>query len=210
MLNDYKIINPDSIVIEESVKIGKNVTILGNCYILGNSIIEDNVTIYPFTYIDNSYIGENTKVMSSFLEECKIGKNNNIGPYARLRPNTTTCDNVKIGNFVEIKNSFIGSNTKASHLAYIGDAEIQENVNIGCGVIFANYNGKVKNKTFVGRNSFIGSNSNLIAPLSISEDTYICAGTTLTTNTDKDDFVIGRVRPTIKKEKANKYLKKDN
>lgn len=210
MLNKYKTINPDSIVVEESVILGKNVTILGNCYILGNTIIEDNVTIYPFTYIENSFIGENSKIMSSFLEDCKIGKNNTIGPYARIRPNTITQENVKIGNFVEIKNSLICSNTKASHLTYIGDAEIQENVNIGCGVIFANYNGKVKNKTYIGKNSFIGSNSNLIAPLKIAEDTYICAGTTLTTDTDKNDFVIGRVIPTIKKERATKYLRKDN
>lgn len=131
-----------------------------------------------------------------------------IGPYAHLRTGSKIDDYVKIGNFCEIKNSEIGSYTKISHLAYVGDAKVGSRVNIGCGVIFVNYNGSQKNKTVVEDNAFIGSNVNLIAPITIKSGAYVCAGTTVDLSIDKDDFVIGRVRPEIKKNRAVKYLNK--
>jgi len=187
-------------VIEESVKI------YPYCYI-ENSTIKSRSTIYPNSIIINSVIEENTKIYSSFIEESFIGKNVRIGPYAHLRPRSHIKDNCKIGNFVEIKNSIIDEETKASHLSYVGDAEIGKRCNIGCGAIFVNYNGKTKNKIVIKDDCFIGSNVNLIAPLKIDEKTYICAGSTLTKDTKKRDFVIARARETIKSNYSEKYLK---
>ena len=144
------------------------------------------------------------------MEQSVIHNNVAIGPYAHIRPNSEIDDNCKIGNFVEIKNSHLGENTKASHLAYVGDAEIGRNCNIGCGAIFVNFNGKEKHKTIVGDDCFIGSNCNIIAPVSIADGTYVCAGTTLTQDTGKFDFVVGRARETVKHNRAKKYLKTGN
>lgn len=179
----------DKTIIIGKTQIGKNCKII-NC-VLENVIVGDNVTITNST-ITNSNIKNNVT----------------IGPYAHLRANTIVADNVRIGNFVEIKNSQIGKNTKIAHLAYIGDAEVGEDVNVGCGVIFANYDGKNKHKTIVGNRVFIGSNSNLIAPLFIEDDVFIAAGTTVTNNLSCGDFCIGRVRNEIKKGAENLYAEK--
>ena len=193
--------------IEETVVLGENVKIYPNVYLLGNTKVGDGTVIYPNTTIENSVIGENCVIKSSFIEDSEIRNNVHIGPFAHIRPNSTICDDCKIGNFVEVKASTLGSGTKASHLAYIGDADVGENCNIGCGAIFVNYNGKSKNRTKVGDNCFIGSNCNVVAPVNIATNSYICAGTTITVDTENDDFVIGRCRETIKKNRANKYLK---
>lgn len=193
--------------IDDTVTFGKDVVIYPNNILKGNTHIGDRVVLKPNNYISDCNIGSNTTIEYSYLENSSIGKNVKIGPYSHIRPNCIIEDNCKIGNFVEVKNSTLKSGTKASHLAYIGDCEIGSNCNIGCGVIFVNYNGRVKNKTFVGNNCFIGSNANIIAPVNISDDTYICAGTTLTKDTNKNDFVIGRAKETIKPERAKKYLK---
>lgn len=195
------------VFIDETAKIGENVKIYPNVYILGNSIIGSGSIIYPNTTIENSTIGENCIIKSSFIEESLVKNNVQIGPFAHLRPHSVIEDECKVGNFVEIKNATLNKGTKASHLAYVGDADIGENCNIGCGAIFVNYNGKSKNRTKVGKNCFIGSNCNIIAPVDIADNSYICAGTTQTVDTENDDFVIGRCRETIKKNRAHKYLK---
>ena len=197
----------DNCHIDETVSLGENVKIFQNVTIIGNCEIGDNVTIYPNTIIEDCKIDSGTVVKSSYLEKSIIGKDCIIGPYAHLRPNSCLKDECHIGNFVEIKNSTIGKGTKANHLAYVGDADIGENCNIGCGAIFVNYNGKEKNRTKVGNNCFIGSNCNIVAPVEIANNSYICAGTTLTVNTKEFDFVIGRSKETIKSERAKKYLK---
>ncbi len=193
--------------IEKGCKIGKNVVIHGSANILKNSTIEDGVEIFGETYIINSVIKRNSVVFSSVIENSEVGENNKIGPFAHLRPNTKTENSVKIGSFVETKNSVLGEGTKAAHLAYVGDADIGKNVNIGCGVVFVNYDGKNKHRSKVGDDAFVGSNCNIIAPIEIQEKTYICAGTTVTENTNKEDFVIGRTKPTVKPKRAGKYLK---
>lgn len=199
--------NKRNTYIDKTVKIGDNVTIYENNRIEGETKIGDNVVIYPNCYIKDCIIESNVVIDNSHMVGAYVGKKSTIGPYARLRPNANIKEEVKIGNFVEIKNAVVGKNSKISHLAYVGDAEIGENCNIGCGVIFVNYNGKEKNKTFVGDNCFIGSNCNIIAPVKIEKNCYICAGTTVTENVNNDDFVIGRVRQEVKKKTAHKYLK---
>lgn len=195
--------------IDKNVTFGKNVKIYPNNIIKGNTHIGDNVVLMPNNYICDCTIGDNSVVSYSYLEQSTIGENVKIGPFCHLRPNSIIDDHCKIGNFCEIKNSHIGSGTKASHLTYIGDSEIGKSCNIGCGVIFVNYNGKIKNKTVVEDNCFIGSNVNLIAPLNIKKGTYICAGSTLTIDTDEYDFVIARNKETIKPKLAKKYLKEN-
>lgn len=196
-----------SVFIDKSVKIGDNVTIYENNRIEGDTVIGNNVIIFPGSYIKNTVVGDKSVINRTQSENAVIGENCQVGPYARLRPNSVICDGAKIGNFVEIKNARIGENSKVSHLAYVGDADVGKNCNIGCGAIFVNYNGKIKNRTVVGDNCFIGSNCNLIAPLNIAESSYICAGTTVTEDIGTDDFVIGRVRQSVKQNRAHEYLK---
>lgn len=204
---NIRIIDEKSTYIDNSVKIGRGVVIYPNNCLMGNTQIEDNVVLMPNNVIQDSFINKNSKITCSYIEKSQVGKNCEIGPFARLRPSSKIGDNCKIGNFVEVKNSNVGSGTKAGHLTYIGDADIDSECNIGCGVIFANYNGKTKSRSVVGANCFIGSNSNIIAPVNIAKNTYICAGTTVTEDTNQEDFVIGRVKAVAKAGKASKYLK---
>ena len=169
--------------------------------------ISKSAKIDSASVIENSIIGDNVVVKSSYIEHSVVGENTSVGPFAHLRPNSIIGQNCKIGNFCEIKNSKIGDGTKISHLAYVGDAEVGKNCNIGCGVIFANYDGKQKHKIVVGDNVFIGSNSNIIAPVTIESNSYICAGTTITDKVEEYDFVIGRCKQQNKKDRAKKYLK---
>ena len=206
-ISDVTFYGKDTIFIDDSVKIGKGVIIYPNNIIRGNTVIEDNVIILSSNHIVDSHIGEGASIEFSHIEKSTIGKFTKIGPFARIRPNSIVGDNVKIGNFVEVKNATIGEGTKASHLSYIGDVDIGKNCNIGCGAIFVNYNGKTKARSEVGDGCFIGSNANIIAPVSIAEKCYICAGSTLTKNTRPGDFVIARTRETIKSQYAINYLK---
>lgn len=161
----------------------------------------------PNNYIVDCKISNDCTIDHSYMEASTIAEKTSIGPFSRLRPNSTIGSNCKIGNFVEIKNSNIGDGSKASHLAYIGDADIGKDCNIGCGAIFVNYNGKSKSRSKIGNNCFIGSNVNVVVPVNIADDSYICTGTTITIDTNPFDFVIGRVRETVKPEYAKKYKK---
>lgn len=203
----FKILDKKSVFIDNTVTIGQNVTIYENNRICGETCIGDNVTIMPGCYIKNCKVANNTLLDSSHAEDSVIGENCNIGPFARLRPNTELKNDVKIGNFVEVKNSVVGEGTKINHLAYVGDANVGKGCNIGCGAIFVNYNGRKKNRSIIGDKCFIGSNCNIIAPVNIASNAYICAGTTVTDDVNTDDFVIGRVRQQIKTNKAHLYLK---
>lgn len=198
-----------SIFIDKSVKIGDNVTIYENNRIEGDTVIGDGVIIYPNCFIKDTVINDGAVLNYSQTESAVIGKNCSVGPFARLRPKAVLSDEVKIGNFVEVKNANIGKGSKVSHLAYVGDADVGSDCNIGCGAIFVNYNGRSKNRTTVGDECFIGSNCNIIAPVNIESRSYICAGTTITNDVKTDDFVIGRVRQEVKENRAHNYLKEN-
>ena len=191
--------------VDDCVEIAEDVKIYPNVYILGNSKIGKGTVIYPNTTIENSIIGEYCEIKSSHIEESEVKNNVKIGPFAHIRPNSVISDDCRIGNFVEIKNAVIGKGTMASHLAYVGDADVGEYCNIGCGAIFVNYDGKNKNRTVVEDNCFIGSNCNVVAPVHIKKGSYVCAGTTITIDTNEDDFVIGRSRETVKPNRAHLY-----
>lgn len=188
-----------NVYIGKDVILGKNVKIESNVSVEGNSRICDNVTIGFGSVLKDVVVDENSVIEHSVITNSTIGKRCKIGPFSHIRPGNFIGDDVKVGSFVEIKGSIVGNGTKIPHLAYVGDAEIGENVNVGCGVVFANYNGKIKQKSKVGSNVFIGCNVNIVAPVKISDNTYICAGTTVTNDTACGDFVIGRVRQENKK-----------
>lgn len=173
-----------------------------------NSTLHNSVKLGHFNQISNSTIDADCSINASVIEDSVVGCGVEIGPFAHIRPNSNIGDGCRIGNYVEIKNSTLGKNTKVAHLAYVGDAVIGDNCNIGCGVIFANYNGKEKNKIVVGNNVFIGSNSNLVAPVIIGDNVYICAGSTVTKDINSGEFVIARSRETIKPNRAKEYLKR--
>ena len=152
-------------------------------------------------------------ISQSTILESSIGDETSIGPFAYIRPGTEVGKKVKIGDFVELKNSTIGDKTKIPHLTYIGDATIGRNTNIGCGVITVNYNGKVKNRTVVGNNAFVGCNVNLIAPVEVKDNSYIAAGSTITDDVPEYSLAIARERQVIKdnwvKKKGMERKEKD-
>ena len=169
-------IAPETIYFSKDTKIGKNVTIEPYVVIGSKVKIGNNVTIKSFSHLEN----------------CKIENKVEIGPYARIRPGTTLKEGSKIGNFVEIKKSTLGKKSKVNHLTYIGDTSIGKSVNIGAGTITCNYDGLKKNKTKIKDNVFIGSNSSLVAPLTIEENSIIGAGSTITRNVSKKSLALTR------------------
>ena len=198
--------------INKSSCVIKNVKFKGNAPIGPNAIlcdceIGDNAKIFC-SQIYESQIGDNSSVVSSQIESSSVGTNCEIGPFSHIRPGSKIGTSCRIGNFVEIKKSEIGAGCKISHLSYVGDATLGENVNVGCGVIFANYDGEKKHHTNVGDNVFIGSNCNLIAPLSIGDGAFIAAGSTVTKNLRDGTFCIARERETIREGFKNLYAQK--
>ena len=187
------------------VQIHKTAFVDSKSEILGEVKIGKNCVIKNSRII-NSCIGNNVKIYDSVIEDSKIKDNVMVGPFAHIRPGSVIESNVKIGNFVEIKNSFVGKRTKIPHLSYVGDAVIGEDTNIGCGVIFCNYDGINKSTSYVGNKVFIGSNCNIIAPAILEDESFVAAGTTVTSNVGKNEFCIGRVKNEIKTGVNNLYL----
>jgi|TARA_B110000091_G_scaffold157581_1_gene167923 UDP-N-acetylglucosamine diphosphorylase/glucosamine-1-phosphate N-acetyltransferase len=171
-----KMTGPETIFFSEDTKIGKNVTINPYVVIANKVKIGNNVTINSFSHLEN----------------CKIENKVNIGPYARIRPGTVLKEGSRIGNFVEVKKSIIGKKSKVNHLSYIGDSEIGKDVNIGAGTITCNYDGFKKSKTKIKNNVFIGSNSSLVAPVTINEDSIVGAGSVITKNVRKKSLSLTR------------------
>lgn len=189
-----------SVFFKGDVEIGEDVEIEANVIFEGNVKLDDKVQIKSNTIIKNSVISSGTEVKPyTIIEDSLVGKNCNIGPFARIRPNCTLEESVGIGNFVEVKASNIKKNTKANHLTYLGDSDIGENVNVGAGVITCNYDGVNKHKTVIKDNVFIGSDSQLIAPIIVEEGVTIAAGSTITDNSEKDSLLIARSRQQEKK-----------
>lgn len=195
-------------VLEKTVKVGKNVTIEPYAVVKGNTILHDNCIVGSFSYIDDSSIGQNTVVRSSRITDSAVGENCTVGPNAHLRENALVGNGCRIGNFVEVKHSVLHDGVKASHLSYIGDAEVGARTNIGCGVVFVNFDGRNKHRTVVGEDCFIGCNANLVAPLTLGSGCFVACGTTVDKDIPDGAFGIGRSYLTVKEGKAHKYLKK--
>lgn len=194
MDNGVTLINPSVTYIGADVVIGKDTIIYPGNIIEGNSKIGSGCTIYPNSRITNGVIGDDVQIESSVIIDSKIGNNTTVGPFAYIRPESVIGEHVRIGDFVEIKKSTIGNNTKVSHLTYVGDAEVGENCNFGCGTVTVNYDGKNKHKTIIGNNSFIGCNTNLISPVNVEDNTYIAAGSTITNDVKEGELAVARAK----------------
>ena len=193
-------IDENSVYIDESVEIGNGTLIEPNVMLRGNTVIGENVTIGFCSDITNSIINDGVTIKHSVIVDSEIGKDTTVGPFAYLRPNSKIGEKVKIGDFVEIKNSTIDDGTKLSHLTYVGDAEVGKNVNFGCGTVVVNYDGKKKHKTIIKDNAFIGCNTNLISPVTIEQNAYTAAGSSITDDVPKDSLAIARARQVVKKD----------
>ncbi len=193
MLSGVTIMDPERLDIRGDVNIGMDSVIDINVVISGNTTIGQGVTIYPNCVISDCQIGDGTVIFANtVLEQSSIGDNNQIGPFARIRPGSSLADDVKIGNFVETKKASIRHGAKVNHLSYVGDASVGQNTNIGAGVITCNYDGANKHQTVIGDNVFVGSDCQLVAPVEIGDGATIGAGSTITTNVNKDVLAISR------------------
>lgn len=201
-------INPLSTYISLQTTLEEDVILYPNTYLEGKTHVGKGSVILPGSFIIDSTIGENVKVDACRITDSTVGNNVNLGPYAHLRGHTVIGDDSRIGNFVEMKNAHVGKKTRCAHLTYIGDAEVGEDVNFGCGVVTVNYDGKNKFKTKIGDHAFIGSNVNLIAPVSVGNNAVVAAGSTIDEDVPDNDMAIARQRQVNKPGLGLKYIEK--
>ncbi|AUZ24833.1 bifunctional UDP-N-acetylglucosamine diphosphorylase/glucosamine-1-phosphate N-acetyltransferase GlmU [Bacillus subtilis] len=194
MQNGVTLIDPMNTYISPDAVIGSDTVIYPGTVIKGEVQIGEDTIIGPHTEIMNSSIGSRTVIKQSVVNHSKVGNDVNIGPFAHIRPDSVIGNEVKIGNFVEIKKTQFGDRSKASHLSYVGDAEVGTDVNLGCGSITVNYDGKNKYLTKIEDGAFIGCNSNLVAPVTVGEGAYIAAGSTVTEDVPGKALAIARAR----------------
>ena len=194
MLAGVTIEDSNSTFIGPDVVIGQDTVIRPGTHILGVSVIGKDNVIGPATYLDNVTIGDGNHVIFSHIADSVIGNANEVGPYARIRGHSVIANHNRLGNFVEFKACVLHDGAKAAHLSYLGDVEIGEKTNIGCGTIVANYDGYNKTKTLIGNDVFVGSGSTLISPIVVEDHAYIAAGSTINRNVLKDEMAIARAR----------------
>lgn len=180
--------------IDEGVRIGKGTTIYPCVVLEGDVCIGEDCVIGQNTRIKDSTIGNGTSVQSSVILESRVGDETTVGPFAYLRPGSKIGNHCKVGDFVEIKNSSMGDGAKASHLTYVGDSDVGERVNLGCGVVFVNYDGSKKYRSVVEDGAFVGCNVNLISPVHVGKNAYVAAGSTITRDVPDGALYVARAR----------------
>lgn len=198
MASGVVFIDPKAAYIGSEVTIGANTVIYPGVMLEGHTAIGCGCTVGQCSRIVDSLIGDGVEIQNSIIMGSMVGNGSSVGPFAYIRPGSSIGCNTRIGDFVEIKKSSVGDGTKVAHLAYVGDAEVGRNVNIGCGAVFVNYDGREKRKVTVGDDSFIGSNVNLVAPVKIDAGAYVAAGSTITDDVPGDAMAIARCRQVIK------------
>lgn len=198
MDNGITITDPETTYIGVDVLLGMDTVILPNTMLLNDTVIGEDCVIGPNTEIISSRVEDKSVIKFSHISKCHIKNNVSVGPYVRMRENCVVEDGVKLGNFVELKNVKMGQGSKSAHLSYLGDAKIGSNVNIGCGSITVNYDGNLKHETIIEDNSFVGCNSNLIAPVKLGKNSFIAAGSTINQDVPEKGLGIARVRQTNK------------
>lgn len=191
--------DPENTYIGDDVTVGCDTVIEPGCFIFGKTVIGKACVIGPQTRLTDMKVGSNVSVLNSVCTESEISDGANVGPFAYIRPGSKIGKNVKIGDFVEIKNSSLGEGTKVSHLTYVGDSDVGSNVNFGCGTVTVNYDGNHKHRTKIGDNAFIGCNTNLVAPVEVAENAFTAAGSTITDDVPADSLAIARAK------QVNKY-----
>lgn len=209
MVAGATLLDPARLDCRGSIEVGRDCVIDVNCVFEGKVVLGNNVHIGPNCVISDSTIGDGTVILAnSILEESTLAENCNIGPFARLRPGSKLANKAKIGNFVETKKAVIGEGSKVNHLSYVGDAEIGAGVNIGAGTITCNYDGVNKSKTTIEDGAFIGSNSALVAPVTVGKNATVGAGSIVTKNSDEGDLIIARAKQSNIKGWARPVKKK--
>lgn len=204
MTEGVTLIDPANTYIEPSVSIGSDTVIEPGVYLKGNTTIGSGVTVGMGSVLNNAVIEDNVMIRASYIDDAVVGSGSDIGPHSRLRPGTVLKDNVHIGNYVEVKNSTLESGAKAGHHAYIGDAHIGKRVNISCGVIFANYDGKHKHRSMISDDVFIGSNVTIVSPVNVEKGAFLAAGSTISQDVQQDTLAIARSRQENKSDYAKK------
>ncbi len=194
---------PDGVIIEKNVRIGEGTVIMPNTVLLGEVEIGADCVIGPNSYIVDSVIGNNTKLNNTQSYNSKIGSGVTAGPFVHIRPNCDIADNVHIGNFVEVKNSTVDEGSKLPHLLYVGDSDVGKDVNFGCGCVTVNYDGRNKSRTTVKDGAFIGCNTNLVAPVTVGENAFTAAGSTITEDVPDNALAVARNRQVVKKDWVN-------
>lgn len=204
MKNGVTMIDPHRTYIGADVTVGRDTILYPNTMLTGNTTVGEDCKIYDSRLID-TVVGDGCELKNVVAERACVGNGVKIGPFVNLRPDTVIADGCKIGDFVEVKNSNIGSGTKLPHLSYIGDADVGERVNVGCGCVFVNYDGIDKHRTTVGSDVFLGCQTNLVAPVSVGDGAYTAAGSTITENVPDDALAIARARQENKPGWVKKY-----
>lgn len=205
MRDGVTLIDPDSTVIDPLAVVGEDTVIEPFTVIKGNTVIGKNCHIGPDTELRDSTLGDHVTFWRSVATEAKVGDFGNIGPFAYLRPKTELLDHVKVGDFVEVKNSTIGSGSKLPHLTYIGDSDVGSRCNIACGTITCNYDGFNKTRSTIGDNVFVGCNVNLVSPVTVDNGAYIAAGSTITRDVPRDALAVAREKQSIKEGWAENF-----
>jgi bifunctional UDP-N-acetylglucosamine pyrophosphorylase/glucosamine-1-phosphate N-acetyltransferase len=188
--------------------LGQDVTIYPNVYCEKNNVIGNHVTLLPNTFISNANIGHHVKIDASRITDSEVGNEVNIGPYAHLREHCVIADKNRIGNFVEMKKTQFGYDSRCAHLSYLGDSIVGSKVNIGCGVVTVNYDGKNKHQTIIQDGAFIGSNVNLIAPIQVGVNAVVAAGSTIYENVNDADMAIARSQQVNKQGYGARFKEK--
>jgi bifunctional UDP-N-acetylglucosamine pyrophosphorylase/glucosamine-1-phosphate N-acetyltransferase len=194
MDNGVTIMDPQSTFVDDEVTIAPDTVIYPFTWLEGTTVVGTGSVIGPNTRMENTTVGDNVTLSFTYAHGCRIGAGVTVGPYVHLRPGTVLADGVKVGNFVEVKNSNVGENSKIPHLSYIGDTDMGRRVNIGSGTITVNYDGKHKHRTTIQDDAFIGCNSNLVAPVTVGAGAYVGAGSTITKEVPPDALGVARAR----------------
>ena len=192
--NGVRVLDPAAVYIDPRAEIGAGTVVLPGTIIRGATRIGERCTIGPNAVVNDCVLGEGVEVNASQINESTFGDGCDVGPYAHVRPNCTVGARCHIGAFVQLKNCTLGPGTKMSHLTYVGDADVGGGVNFGCGTITTNYDGFKKHRCTIGDNAFIGCNTNLIAPVTVGEGSYIAAGSTITDEVPPDALAVARAR----------------
>ena len=208
MANGVTLIDPNSTYICPDVVIGKDTIIEPGCMLEGKTVIGEGCRIGYHSKLKNAVLSNNVDVEISVILDSSVDEGTHVGPFAYIRPNSHIGKNIKVGDFVEIKNANIGDGTKISHLTYVGDADVGQNVNFGCGTVVVNYDGQKKHRTTIGDNAFIGCNTNLVSPVTVEDNAYTAAGSTITDTVPKNSLAIARAKQENKLEWVTKKRQK--
>lgn len=196
--NGVTFVDENNAYIDDTVVIGGGTVIEPNVQLKGHTTIGKNCVIGFGSQLTDAVIADGASVMHSMIIESEVGEGTKVGPFAYIRPNCRVGKDVKVGDFVELKNSNIGDGTKISHLTYIGDADVGCNINFGCGTVVVNYDGQNKFRTVIEDGAFIGCNSNLVAPVRVGQGAFTAAGSTITEDVPEDALAIARARQVVK------------